>query len=228
MSNPGASGTGYAGLLGLNVATGDFNLLVSIFMQLMGKVRTATIVQIVDCTVNNAVGPIGLVDAQPLIGMVDGAFKVYPHGIIHNLAYMRIQGGSNAIIIDPQPNDIGLAVICDRDISVVKNTGAASPPGSGRTFDLADGVYCFPIYSQNAPQQYWQFTATGMNAQDVNGNTIQMESAGILFNGHVLIDRSGNISGVNNFTNTGTTSLSGGSTAIELFSGIQATKVKGT
>ena len=34
--------------------------------------------------------------------------------VIHNVPYMRIQGGANGIILDPAIGDIGIATVCDR------------------------------------------------------------------------------------------------------------------
>jgi hypothetical protein len=226
--NPNTSGQGYSSQLGLNSATGKFNVDVTIIKQMLGRVRTATLVKIVSCTNDGGVSPIGFVDATPLVFAVDGIFNTYPHGTIHNFCYVRVQGGSNAIIMDPQPGDIGLAVICDRDISVIKNTVKEGPPGSRRRFDLTDGVYCFSVLSPGgAPQQYWRFSTAGIDAHDSNGNTIVMDAAGVHING-VLFDRNKNVSAVADLTATGNTSFGGGAQEVKLADGSSATKTRAT
>ena len=145
----------------------------------LSGLRTAVPVQVVSVTNSGGVSPIGTVSVQPLVSAVDGSGKVWPHGIIYNVPYMRIQGGANAVIIDPQVGDIGLAVVCDRDISTVKASGGVSAPGSTRKNDLSDLVYLMTIIG-GTPTQYLQFNAAGItitspatvnvNAQAVNVN----------------------------------------------------------
>lgn len=131
------------------------------------------------------VGPIGLLDAIPSVNMIDGLGTATQHHAIHNLAYARPQAGYNAIIMDPQPGDIGLAVVCDRDISSVKNTAAQANPGSRRRFDLADGVYLFTVVSKKTPTQYVRFVQdgdgnpNGIEVVDALGNSIKTSPDGI-------------------------------------------------
>ncbi len=132
--------------------------------------------------------PAGTVDVLPLVSMIDGFVDPksgqmghsIPHAIVYGLQYFRLQGGTNAVILDPAIGDIGMAILSDRDISsVVQNKGQANP-GSQRRFDLADGVYVGGILN-GTPTQYVQFTATGINIVDRNGNSIQMGVSGINF-----------------------------------------------
>ena len=129
--------------------------------KILSTVATATLVQVVSCTNDGGLSPVGRVDVMPLVNQVDGQGNGTPHGTIHNCCYARVQGGSNGIIIDPQPGDIGVAVFADRDISKVKSTGAQANPGSRRQFDMADGIYILPVLSR-APTQFIQFNADGI------------------------------------------------------------------
>lgn len=173
----------------------DLNQLAFIVESFLIEIRTAAIVLVKNVDAG-AVGPIGTVDVQPLVNMVDGNFNAYPHGTIYGLPYMRVQGGLNAVICDPAVGDVGLAVICDRDISSLKrNAGAQSNPGSWRRHNLADGIYLFPIIAKT-PAQYIEFTSTGINITDLNGNTIVTSASGISING-VLFDRSQNVTAAN-------------------------------
>jgi phage baseplate assembly protein gpV len=85
------------------------------------------------------------------------------HTTIYGVPFFRVQGGQNAVIVDPVAGDIGFALFADRDLSSVKATGAAANPGSARRFDMADGMY-FGGLLNGTPVQYLQFTSSGINA----------------------------------------------------------------
>lgn len=127
----------------------------------LSGLRTAMPVKVIAVTNTGGVSPIGSVDVQPLVSAVDGNNVLWDHGIIHNVPYMRIQGGANGIILDPVVGDIGIATVCDRDISTVKNTQAISAPGSNRKNDMSDMVYLMTILGA-APTQYIQFNSSGI------------------------------------------------------------------
>lgn len=126
------------------------------------KLRTSLPVIVESVTTSGGLSPIGRVSIRPLIQQVDGDGNAVDHGIINNVPYLRIMGGANAVIIDPEVGDIGMALFADRDISAVKASGQQSPPGSRRKFDMADAVYMGCIIGA-APQQYIQFTGDGIN-----------------------------------------------------------------
>lgn len=127
----------------------------------LSGLRTAIPVKIISVTNSGGVSAIGKVSVQPLVSSVDGNGKAWDHGVIHNVPYMRIQGGSNGIILDPVVGDVGIATVCDRDISTVKNTGAVAAPGSNRKNDMSDMVYLMTIIGA-APTQYVQFNSSGI------------------------------------------------------------------
>lgn len=137
------------------------NRLTYIIQGLLTRVRTCMPVQVVACTNDGGVSPVGTVTIKPLVGQVDGDGNVIDHGQLYNVPYLRIQGGANGVILDPEPGDIGLAAFCDRDISVVKKSGAAGPPGSRRRHDMSDAVYIGTIIGA-APAQYVRFHAGGI------------------------------------------------------------------
>lgn len=207
MTSPTQTGTGQYGQAGPSTPNRRYNQVRFLVKQLLGWVRTCTIVQ-VNAVYGGGINPVGTVDVTPLIGMVDGVLTVTPHGIVHGLPYFRMQGGGNAVVCDPVVNDIGFIIMSDRDSSVVKSTKAQGAPGSRRWFNLADGIYCGGILAET-PTQYWAFTSTGMSMLDLSGNTIVTSSSGILFNGTVLIDRNGNISGVTNINGSGEVTFNG-------------------
>ena len=122
-------------------ATTDYAKLVFVFQQLLRGIATATIVKVVACTNDGGVAAVGTVDVLPLVNQVDGAGNPVPHTTIYGLPYTRIQGGHNAVIIDPQPDDLGIAVFASRDTSNVVATKAQANPGSARVCNYADGMY---------------------------------------------------------------------------------------
>jgi hypothetical protein len=144
----------------------------------LAGLRTAMPVKVLSVTNNGGVSPIGTVSVQPLVSGVDGMGNAWPHGTIYNVPYMRIQGGANAIIIDPQVGDIGIATVCDRDISTVKNASAASAPGSLRRHDMSDIVYLMTVIGA-APNQYVQFNSSGISIVSPGTVTIQAPNVDI-------------------------------------------------
>lgn len=137
----------------------------------LSGLRTAIPVKIISVTNTGGLSPIGKVSVQPLVSAVDGDGKAWEHGIIHNVPYMRIQGGTNGVILDPAVGDVGIATVCDRDISTVKNTGAVAAPGSNRKNDMSDMVYLMTIIGA-APTQYIQFNSSGITIHSPNKVTI--------------------------------------------------------
>lgn len=135
--------------------------LAFVIKALLAKVRTSTPVEVVAVTNDGGLSPIGYVDLKPLVGQLDGSGNVVDHGVIYDAPYMRIQGGANAVILDPQVGDIGLASFSDRDITAVKAAKKASPPGSQRRHSMSDAVYLGTIIG-DAPTQYVRFSAEGI------------------------------------------------------------------
>lgn len=141
-----------------NAAASDFNLFQTYFAAAIAGVQTVSLVRVESCTNAGGIVPAGTVDVTVLVNIMSANRSAIPHGIISGLPYSRIQGGANAVIIDPQPGDIGIALFCSRDISIVKKTKARANPGSYRTFDWADGLYIGGLLNAT-PAQYIAFVA---------------------------------------------------------------------
>ena len=129
--------------------------------RILATVAGSALVQVVAVTNDGGVSPIGTVDVTPLVNQIDGLGNATPHGTVHGLPYARVQGGADAVILDPKVGDIGIAVFCDRDISGVKATKGRANPGSRRQNDMADGVYLQSCVAQ-APTQYVRFSVDGI------------------------------------------------------------------
>jgi len=142
-------------------AQGEFAQLDYLTRQSMSRLNTATLVKVIKCTNNGALAPVGYVDVQPLVNQVDNQGNPTPLAPIYNIPYVRLQGGANAVIIDPVVGDIGIAVFASRDISRVKTTRAQDNPGSKRQYSLSDALYIGGCLNA-APVQYIQFSAAGI------------------------------------------------------------------
>jgi len=136
--------------------------------QLVSKVATCTLVQVTSVTRAGTLDRVGYVDVHPLVGLLNGNNEVQSFGIITNFPYFRLQGGANAIILDPQVGDIGLALFASRDISGVKANAEVDPlnaesgPGSRRQYNMSDGLY-IGGFLNGVPAQVIQFNTAGIS-----------------------------------------------------------------
>lgn len=165
MSTPG-------GLLSPWTTWGRFNQISFVIQQALAKMQTATLVRIQACSNDGGISPVGTVDVVPLVNQVDANGNAIPHTVIYNVPYLRVQGGANAVILDPQPGDIGIAIFASRDISRVKSTQAAANPGSGRQYDFSDALYLGGMLN-GVPSQYVQFSPAGIKIVSPIAITLQ-------------------------------------------------------
>lgn len=167
---------------------GEFNNIAFLVQQALLKVQTATLVRIESCTNNGGLDPVGSVDVTPLVNQIDGKGNATPHATIYNVPYLRVQGGANAIIIDPQAGDVGVCVFASRDIAKVKSTKKQANPGSWRQYSFSDGLYLGGMLN-GTPSQYIQFNNSGVTITSplvtINGN--------VNVNGEVVV--TGNVTG---------------------------------
>lgn len=173
----------------------DYNAVTFLIRQMMAQLATMMPVKVVAVQAGGgALAAAGTVSAQPLVTMLDGNGNAMNHGVLASLAYFRLQGGANAVIIDPVVGDLGFAVFAMRDISsVVANKGMANP-GSLRQHDMADGIYVGGILN-GTPTQYVRFTATGITLADANGNMIVFGPTGITVTGNLILNGNFQLSG---------------------------------
>lgn len=139
----------------------EYNTLTFVIGQLLSRIQTVALVQVIDCTNDGGLTAVGTVTVQPMVNQMTGKRQAVPHGNLFNVPYFRMQGGTDAVILDPKPGDIGLCCFCSRDISNVKKTKAQANPGSAAMFDWADGLYIGGVLN-GVPQQYVRFSAAGI------------------------------------------------------------------
>jgi hypothetical protein len=157
---------------------GVYNNLRFAIRQALANVQTATIVKVITCSNDGGVSPVGTVDVQVLVNQISGNGVPTPHVTMYGLPYLRVQGGSNAVIIDPEPGDIGVAVFSSRDITNVKSTKKQANPGSFRTHDFSDGMYLGGLLN-GTPLQYMQFTEDGISIVSPTAITVTAPSVSI-------------------------------------------------
>ena len=158
---------------------------------MIAQVQTATPVKVVSCTNNGGLAPWGTVNVQPLVSQVFGDNTAVPYGQAFELPYFRLQGGANAVIIDPEPGDIGLACFCSRDISSLKQQSAIDQvkagstsgvtPASARQYNISDGFYMGGGLNAQ-PTQYVRFSTDGIEMVSptkikLNAPTIELDAS---------------------------------------------------
>lgn len=133
-----------------------FNAISFLIDKKIGAINTAIPVRVV--SVDAAAGTIS---ALPLITQRDGFGNALAPSILPRLPYNRIQGGRAAVIIDPVPGDVGLAVFAQSDCSnVTREQSEPVTPGSFRSFDMADGFYISGFLNAE-PEIYLEMTQDG-------------------------------------------------------------------
>lgn len=174
----------YVGQARPESTAGNYNQQRFLVLQEISKLSTCLPVEVIAVRggVDNTGKPdiVGVVDIKPLVQQITGDGQTTEHGIITNVPYFRLQGGGNAIVIDPQIGDMGIACFSQRDITAVKNSRKSAPPGSRRLYDMSDALYIGGILNA-APTQYIQFTANGIivhSPQKVTINAPAIEAGG--------------------------------------------------
>lgn len=157
---------GYYGTQRPSDAADQYNATMFVVRQLLNTRHHVAWVKVVNADAST-------VDVQPLVNQLDGDLQPVAHGVVNDIPFVRMQAGGNAIIMDPQPGDIGLCVFADRDSSSAKATRDIANPGSLRRSDMADGVYLGGILN-GAPTQYVMFNDDGITIH--SPNKIEMDA----------------------------------------------------
>ena len=154
-----------------------------------GQVNTAIPVQVISVDSGGAGAVAGRVSVRPLICQTDAYGETLDPVELFELPYSRIQGGVAALVIDPMPGDIGLAVFAQQDSSnVTAGTSEPVPPGSFRYFDMADGFYIGGFLNQ-APSVYVEITQDGnVNVTAPTKVTVTTPEAEFTGNVHIAGD----------------------------------------
>lgn len=179
------------GMDGSTTSDSEFNATSFLVRQMLLGLKTVDLVRVMKCTNDGGLSPVGFVDVQPLVNQMSGDRKATPHATIYNIPYFRLQGGKNAIIIDPEVGDIGMCAFASRDISSVKVNKAPSNPASHRTFDWADGLY-FGGFLNGVPSQFIRYHGGGIEVKTpgqfkVDAGSIDLGASGaVTINGSTI------------------------------------------
>lgn len=168
--------TAYQGTQTPESGANEFNAKLFFVRQVLALMNIGTLVEVKGVTNDGGLSPVGFVDVLPLVNQVDGYGNAVPHSTVYGIPYIRIQGGSSAIILDPQVGDIGAVIFADRDLSLVKASKKQNNPGSARRNDMADGIYVGGTLN-GTPNQFIQFNASGITITSPNAVTIDAPSA---------------------------------------------------
>ena len=162
-----------------------------IIQQLISNIQTMIPVEVTSVSVpTDTLAPIGRCSVKILVQQIDGNNNVYSGGTVINVPYLRVQGGKNAVVLDPVVGDVGLCGFCERDISMVKRTGTEAAPNTRRQYSLNDAVYMFTMMS-GTPEQFVHFKDSGIDIKstgdiNINGLIIRPNGQLVLANGVVV------------------------------------------
>lgn len=181
---------GYLGALNVTKGQGEFNAFSFFVQSLINKICTVSPVEIL--AVNTTAQT---VNVRVLVNQINGDGTPTPHGIINNIQYQRIQGGTSAVIIDPVVGDNGYCVFASHDISSVKVNKGQANPGSRRRYDWADGIYIGGILN-GTPTEFIEFTngggvtitTPGTHTINAAGKTWTFGSAGLTMSDGVVAE----------------------------------------
>lgn len=161
------------GVAPYNVNSSQYNTLSFIIQQaIRQQVNTCIIGKV------TAVSD-GYVDFLPLVTGISGKGEAVAPTTLYKLPYMRYHAGKAAVVLDPVPGDIGLAVFAGKDCSNVKQ-GTTEPqqPASFRANSQANGFYIGGFLNQ-APSVFVELTQKG--AVNITA------PAGVTINGNVTV-----------------------------------------
>ena len=134
----------------LNSGASEYNAISFLVEQMIkGMVNTAIPVRVDSCTKPGVGGAAGYVSATPLVQQRGADGKSLQPVSLPQLPFFRLQCGTAAVVLDPQPGDVGLAIFSQQDASNIE-AGKTDPvqAGSFRCFDMSDGFYVGGFYGQ--------------------------------------------------------------------------------
>lgn len=134
-----------------------YNGLSFIIKSFMNNINTSDIVRVVN--VDSAKKTI---DVIPVVSNINSEGDATPNSVIYGIKYIQWQFGENVIEANPKEGDVGLLVICKKDISSIDSGVIASK----RKYCPADGIYIGGLCGFNAsPTQIIKFDDTGITIQ---------------------------------------------------------------
>ena len=164
----------------------EYGALRFVILSMLMKMQTCTAVRVVAVSNNGEVAAPGTVDVRPLVQTAQADGTSIPHEIIYGVPYCRVQGGANAVILDPKVDDVGIVVFASRDLSGVKSDPSSphgAAPSSARAYDWADAIYLGAVM-WGVPENYVRFPADG-SIELVSPVKIRLQAPAIELDGPV-------------------------------------------
>lgn len=185
--------------------TGATNFVIE---KMLRQVYTVLPVSVQSVEQPDPTGEVGFVDVVPLIRQVDGEGKAIAVSSLYRLPFFRAQCGKNAVIVNPQPGDKGLALFSMRDVSVLKSSRSGPvQPGSRRYMSAADGFYLGGFLNP-AAERYVMIDDEGVTIEGVAKLTMHGETSVLTAESGLTINADVRING--SLTWTGTAQGDGG------------------
>jgi hypothetical protein len=170
----------------------SYQSLMFLINSVVNNVNTAELVKVI--AVDEAKKEI---DVIPIVAKPDSEGQRIEPAPIYGVKYIEWQYGTNAIIATPVVNDIGLLVVCTKDVSSIES----GLVGSYRRYNLADGIYFGGLCGFNAtPTQFIKFDENGIEvtsptALTVNAPimTVNAETSATVMTGEATVTATGNV-----------------------------------
>lgn len=203
----------------------EYNVLDFVIRSIVcGLVNTAIPVRVDKVERPAEGGGAGYLSATPLIKMRSAKGDALDVVSIPKLRWFRLQHGTAAIIVDPKPGDIGLAVFAQQDVSALNGGSEPIQPGSFRCYSISDGFYFGGFWGQKPTtfiriEDNGQITVTApqsvvVNSIDVTVNasgSTKIDSPSVTITGDTTIEKTLTVKEL--ITGTGGMTVSGGSGA---------------
>ena len=162
----------------------EYNVLDFVIRSIVcGLVNTAIPVRVDKVERPAEGGGAGYLSATPLIKMRSAKGDALDVVSIPKLRWFRLQHGTAAIIVDPKPGDIGLAVFAQQDVSALNGGSEPLQPGSFRCYSISDGFYFGGFWGQKPTtfiriEDNGQVTVTAPQSVVVNSINVTVNASG--------------------------------------------------
>lgn len=174
----------------------DYNALCFLISSMIrGTVNTAIPVRVDSVTRSGTGGGADYLSATPLIQQRDAEGNALQSVSIPKLRWFRLQHGSAAIVCDPKPGDVGLAIFAQQDVSTLSGGEEPVQPGSFRCFDMSDGFYIGGFWGKTPKtfihiEESGDIVITAPASDTVNSPrvTINCETCSVNASGSVTVD----------------------------------------
>lgn len=152
-----------------SVFADNYNALIYIINNCIKKVNTCELVRVT--AVNTAEKTLTVI---PIVKNANAENDAIEESPIYGVRYFQWQYGTNGIIGTPVVGDIGMAIVCRKDISQAESGLIAS----FREYCLSDSIYVGGIFGLNpSPTQFIEFKDDGIDVTTPGKLTVNAKNA---------------------------------------------------